>query len=566
MTKLVLLPAAVLAPIELQAEFGEVPSGMVPLDSQPVLLHVASAYRARGFEVFVAVHERADVVEDYFGHRPALGVRTVGIGRTTSIAETVLRALRRVPHDVEQLVVNFADTLLVDDLGPGDVIAYQEQDDTYRWTTFRVDEERGDIHGVVERFRDKDEGDTKVLVGVFAIADVARFMEELETALADDSPQVEPFYTAVRRHYNGRPAEDRRLHRAQRWFDVGHLDTYYTTRRDYFLNSRSFNSVQVDSSRGVIRKASHNTEKFIDEVRWYLHLPRELRHVAPRVFEHDLGARPPWVEMEFYGYPTLNDAYLVSQWDAGLWRLVLRAVGGLLDSFAEHCDEHLSAARSAQARRAMYETKTLDRLRPVLEDPVFARFLHNVTVNGRPVLGLREVVDVLPELLTATGAVSSRAFTVVHGDLCLSNILFDRRNSIVRVVDPRGSFGAPGVYGDQLYDLAKLAHSLEGDYDLLVNGLFDGGWEPTGYRLRPHLDERHHRVKRLFTRWLAERAEEDLPAIRLIQGLLFLSMVPLHDDRPASQQAFLARGLQLVTAVHAQAWQAPPVALASPPA
>ncbi len=548
MSKLVVLPAAVLAPVELQAEFGEVPSGMVPLDSRPVLLHVAEAYRARGFDIVIAVHERADVVEDYFAHRPELGVRTVGIGRTTSIAETVLRVLRRVPHDVEQLVVNFADTLLVDDLGPGNVIAYHEQADTYRWTTFRPDA-AGGVRDVRERFSDKGDDDARVLVGVFALEQVDLFMQELETALAEVDPALDPFWTALRRHVNAAPPERRRLHPAQRWFDVGHLDTYYTTRRDYFLNSRSFNFVQVDTSRGVIRKSSTNSDKFIDEVRWYLHLPRGLRHVAPRVFDHDLAVRPPWVEMEFYGYPTLNDAYLVGQWDGGLWRQVLSAVGGLLDSFATHRDEHSSAAQLSQARVAMYETKTLERLEPVLADPAFGRFRDDVVVNGERLLGLEAVTSRLPELLQAAGALANRPFTVLHGDLCLSNILYDRRNSIVRVVDPRGSFGLPGVYGDQLYDLAKLAHSLEGDYDLLVNGLFDASWTDEGYVLRPHLDARHDQVKRLFAHWLSERVGAELPAVRLVEGLLFLSMVPLHGDRPGSQQAFLARGLQLVTSV-----------------
>lgn len=548
MSKLVVLPAAVLAPLELQAEFGEVPSGMVPLDSRPVLLHVAEAYRARGFDIVVAVHERADVVEGYFAHRPELDVRAVGIGRTTSIAETVLRALRRVPHDVEQLVVNFADTLLVDDLGPGNVVAYHEQADTYRWTTFRADAD-GAIREVWERFSDKGDADAKVLVGVFAIEGVDRFVEELETALAEVDPALDPFWTALRRHFNAAPLGRRRLHPAQRWFDVGHLDTYYTTRRDYFLNSRSFNSVQVDTSRGVIRKSSDNSDKFIDEVRWYLHLPRGLRHVAPRVFDHNLTVRPPWVEMEFYGYPTLNDAYLVGHWDGGLWRQVLSAIGGLLDSFAAHQDEHISAAQMSQARVAMYETKTLERLKPVLTDPAFARFRNDVVVNGERLLGLQDVAARLPGLLQVSGAFASRPSTVMHGDLCLSNILYDRRNSIVRVVDPRGSFGMPGVYGDQLYDLAKLAHSLEGDYDLLVNGLFDAEWTYDSFHLRPHLEPRHDLVKRLFHQWLVDRVGAELPAVRLVEGLLFLSMVPLHADRPASQQAFLARGLQLVTAV-----------------
>jgi hypothetical protein len=39
--------------------------------------------------------------------------------------------------------------------------------------------------------------------------------------------------------------------------------------------------------------------------------------------------------------------------------------------------------------------------------------------------------------------------------------------------------------------------------------------------------------------------------VNVIESLLFLSMIPLHADRPRSQTAFLARGLELFTdAVH----------------
>ena len=41
--------------------------------------------------------------------------------------------------------------------------------------------------------------------------------------------------------------------------------------------------------------------------------------------------------------------------------------------------------------------------------------------------------------------------------------------------------------------------------------------------------------------------------VKLIESLLFLSMVPLHADRFASQEAFLARGLEIFNDVAAQA-------------
>ncbi len=553
-TKLALLPAAVLAPVELQAEFGPVPSGMVPLDSRPVLSHIAQGYRARGFDVAVAVHERADVIDGYLARNPELKLRTLGIGATRSVGETVQRALRRCAGPIDQLVINFADTILADQVPDGDVVVYAEQPDTFRWTTFRLGED-GFLADLVDKGQDKgDWSDLKVFVGVFGIADVPRFAEELETALAEpiSAPRLDPFYTALRRYLNDIGQGRVTFHRAERWYDVGHLDTYYTTRRTFFLNSRYFNSVDVDISRGVIRKSSTNEEKFRDEVRWYLKLPEDLRHVAPRIFAEDLTVSPPWVEMEFYGYPTLNDAHLVGHWDAGLWRQVMDAVGGLLDQLAAHDDPAVTPERAVLAQRQMYETKTLQRLQSVLVDPAFAPFCaETVVINGQRCLGLQGAIDRLPGLLSLSGALDARPATVLHGDLCLSNILFDRRNAIVRVVDPRGSFGEPGIHGDQVYDLAKLAHSFEGDYDFLVNGLFDLSWREGAVLLEPHLEPRHLRVKALFDTWLRLRVGDLLPAVRLVESLLFLSMIPLHADRPRSQQAFLARGLHLLSSVAA---------------
>lgn len=550
MTRLALLPAAALAPVELQADFGAVPSGMVPLDSRPVISHIAEGYHNRGFEVAVAMHERADVIDSYLSRNPELKMRTLGVGATRSIGETVLRALRRC-EDVEQLIVNFADTILRDEFPDGDVILYAQQPDTYRWTTFRVDGQGG-ISNVVDKYRDKEESeDDRVFVGVFGIADAARFVEELETAVGEAASDVEldPFYTALRRYTNDR--RERTSYRLTKgWYDVGHLDTYYTTRRTFFLNSRYFNSVDVDVTRGVIRKSSTNEAKFRDEVGWYLQLPDSLKHVSPRIFAHNLAESPPWVEMEFYGYPTLNDAYLVGQWDAGLWRQVLAAIGRLLDDFATSADERVSVKAAVAAQRDMYQHKTLSRLESVTQDGVFAAFCgESVMINGRPCVGLPKAVALLPALLLSTGALTARPATVVHGDLCLSNILFDRRNMIVRIVDPRGSFGGPGLYGDQVYDLAKLAHSFEGDYDLLVNGLFDLSWSDGAVLLEAHLEARHRKIKSMFANWIAERVGPLLPAVRLVEATLFLSMIPLHADRPRSQQAFLARGLELITDV-----------------
>lgn len=56
-------------------------------------------------------------------------------------------------------------------------------------------------------------------------------------------------------------------------------------------------------------------------------------------------------------------------------------------------------------------------------------------------------------------------FCLIHGDCTFSNILYDRVNQKVFLIDPRGYFGKTELYGDPDYDWAKLYYSLSGDYD-----------------------------------------------------------------------------------------------------
>ena len=255
------------------------------------------------------------------------------------------------------------------------------------------------------------------------------------------------------------------------------------------------------------------------------------------------------MELEFYGYPPLAEAYLHGNWDPGLWAQVLDALAELTARMRAHTID-VGAETRVAALREMYETKTVQRCGPLLDDPSFAALTgERAAVNGVDGLGLAGALRLLPELAEATGLHERDRLTVIHGDLCLSNILFDRRNAIVRLVDPRGSFGPFGLYGDPLYDLAKLAHSISGDYDHLLHGQFELVELPGGVRLRAHVTERQRGVKAQFTEWLAAQAGPELETVRLIEALLFVSMVPLHADRPRSQLAFLARGLGLLTAV-----------------
>lgn len=536
------IPSARLIPAELRTDFGLIPSGMIPLGARPALHYIIEAYADRCTDAVVLIHEGGAMVTDWLGSRAGNRARAFDVGLTNSLGETLLKGLRAAPPEGAPIIVNFGDTFVGDPLPEGDAICYQTQAEVDRWTIFETSPD-GRFSFIEDKEAAKEgNGGRRVFVGVFQFADSDLFGYELDAALAAPERGLDPFYTALRKYFDRRPGNSAAFLDVADWRDFGHLDTYYTTKSRFSFGARSFNSVEVDLRRGVILKSSQD-EKLRNEIRWYLSLPRHLQYLAPRVFSHGTEPGETFVEMEFYGYPTLNDVYIFGEWESGVWTRVFNALGLALDGMQEVKSLSSPASARVDALRAMYFTKTRDRIRAALEDPRPVFHAREVTVNGVHCPGLEWVESNLDSLLEASDLLNDVTFTVIHGDFCLSNLLFDRRNGILRVIDPRGKFGSFEIFGDPDYDLAKLSHSFLGDYDFFVNGLFRLDTGDSSIRYSPILRPHHLRAKAKFSRWMEARYGPRLDRVRLIQSLLFLSMLPLHRDRPDAQICFLAQGL-----------------------
>jgi hypothetical protein len=549
MNKIVILPSAKLVPLELQNEFGVIPTAMIPLDSRPALHYVAEYYQKIGFQLLVAAHESVEQIVNYCSHYHELAIKVFNVGETTSIGETLFNTLDKLTEQTDELIVNFADTSIAEDLLEGNVVCFSLQDDSFRWTTFQLDNDR--METINERWTSKNSHTPQnVFIGIFRIIDVSDFFTLLKETLSSPKEGIDPFYVAIQRYFNNLQSNRKTFQEVHNWRDFGHLDTYYATKKELTLNCRHFNDVHVDPRRGIIRKTSKNTQKLIDEIRWYLRLPVGLQFMAPRIFKYDLSYSDPSVEMEFYGYPALNDMYLFGNHDIGAWNQIFMAVEQIIQDMKTYRLNPEDKNNIQASMENMYQGKTIARLERVINDPSFASYnKETLLINGRECFGIKKVLRILPELLETSKIYRQKSFSIIHGDLCLSNILYDQRNRLVRLIDPRGNFGSFDIYGDPKYDIAKLCHSLEGDYDFLVNGLFDLKWESEDLFFQIHHQERHYVIKDLFHQWVTKNWRRSYPQIKLIESLLFLSMVPLHADRPRSQQALLARGLELFTEI-----------------
>ena len=132
----------------------------------------------------------------------------------------------------------------------------------------------------------------------------------------------------------------------------------------------------------------------------------------------------------------------------------------------------------------------------------------------------------------------------MHGDLCFSNILLDNRSNSIKIIDPRGSLGNLDLrgnnnMGDYGYDVAKLGHSLIGNYDFIVTGFYDLKCDLNDYifdfKLAKHVSDD------LITNFYdhAEKLGLNKTFVKSAITNLFLSMLPLHKESIERQYAFL---------------------------
>lgn len=107
-----------------------------------------------------------------------------------------------------------------------------------------------------------------------------------------------------------------------------------------------------------------------------------------------------------------------------------------------------------------YFNKTMRRLKPLRDLIPFANQTY-IYVNGKK---CRNVFFFQRELERKLACLDCREFAFIHGDCTFSNMML-REDKTPVLIDPRGYFGFTELYGDPLYDWAKLYYSIVGNYD-----------------------------------------------------------------------------------------------------
>lgn len=534
-----IIPSAKVVPEELQ-KLGKLPAIIYPINQRITFDYLYEQYKEKTNSIDIICYENADKVQrrlkNYLGDKVKIEI----LPELSDLGHTIYFGLKDA---VGTVIVNFADTIVLDSVTgiEGNAFFCQEDYMSDTWTYF--DEKDGTIVRIYDKEPIKEEIKKKLFVGVFQFTDAAYFRRCLEMAFEQESLQMSTFYYALQEYSKN---YSMKAVLTNNWFDIGHEDKYYNSKLE--VRAREFNHITIDKNRGILKKTSDDKDKFIGEIKWYLKLPADVEYVRPRIFDYSTSYINPYVSMEYYAYHTVHELFLYGDLTLQQWIDIFNRIRFVCDDFKRYTvqDDNIRPALEE-----MYLTKTLQRFEKMKKDERFITFFESpIVVNGVRYLSLNEIIIALekaiPEMLYDVDT-----FNIIHGDLCFANIMVDSKFSFIKVIDPRGKFGTYDIYGDFRYELAKLFHSVDGKYDFIIKDLFDLDYNSEtaciNYRIQDR--KREFDLYKVFLSTFATEIDCDLKKIELIEALLFLSMIPLHGESIRHQMVMLGTGLEILNRV-----------------
>jgi choline kinase/mannose-6-phosphate isomerase-like protein (cupin superfamily)/thiamine kinase-like enzyme len=361
--------------------------------------------------------------------------------------------------------------------------------------------------GTITNFANKDvNGYDNAFIGLASIWDYGIFWKELgennEIVSAFSTPSVYPTFKA----------------KELKWLDTGNLDDLERA-KEYFGDT----PLSLAKTTGEITYKGSSFMKFTPSVEINLNKVKRaeaLQSLIPSNFK--------WTD-NFIGY----------DWESGdtLYRYnSFYTYKKFLDKLKTIIIKSEKYDGDTELFDKFYGKKTTERIAAFLDRFGASYFNQKFIINGKQYPS----IDSITSKIDTKQFYENPLYTLFHGDLQFDNILWDNRMSKFTYIDWRESFGGSTKGGDIYYDLAKLYGGTIIPYDMMKQEnavtLHEGS---TAVTYNYFVSEDLYEFREYYESWLIENGF-DLEKVKLITGIIFLNMSPLHDEKFAKMLWFKA--------------------------
>jgi aminoglycoside phosphotransferase len=254
------------------------------------------------------------------------------------------------------------------------------------------------------------------------------------------------------------------------------------------IEPRFFNSIEQTSLEIITKKS----KDLSGEIYYYKNTPASLKHLFPLLVGYDENNK--WFKIEKISGLALSNLYLSELLKEHELINVMNVIHTL------HSTEFIDTDNINIYEN--YYTKLKERY----ENYDYSAFNDSNTVYKE-----------LLEKLKVYESQDKGHKSIIHGDSVFTNILVNN-NEQIKFIDMRGKIGKKlTIYGDNMYDWAKLYQSLVGYDRILLDKYVTSSYE--------------NKMKAVFEkRFLELHSIEDFDNLKLITKSLLFSLIPLHNN------------------------------------
>lgn len=314
----------------------------------------------------------------------------------------------------------------------------------------------------------------------------------------------------------------------------------------YFISggfdARYFNSLQGDNY--TVTKKSQDKKKMKMEYTYYWLLPEHMKS---------------WMVMP-YDYKEYDDCASYTMERLPMTDIAIRWTNGAVDvdEFNNILDKTFYFIKSRDSKKItkeeyikcankLYIDKLDDRVKKLISLPEYTQ-INNFIKNGTRFEDFEDIINLYKKLYNKiTKKIEKQKdfkSVIGHGDVFFANMLYSKEINLLRLIDPKGALKEEELWTDPYYDVAKLSHSICGNYDFFNTGSYDISITKD-MKLMLDVKFNNMQYKLIFKDYL-EKNGFDYELVRLYESSLFLSMLPLHIDNPHKVLAFILNAINIL--------------------
>ncbi len=507
---------------------------LLPLRGKPVIFRqLENLKNSYGLDNFIIVvcndnYKLINYIKNVLKEKA--DIKLIKVNSKKNILSSLKYALQKADPNLPTRVL-LGDTMIPKSIDNEKDIIFTSKNITVSQNWCLVDS-RGNFY---DKMKNIDLKNKEALVGYYSFSDTKYLLSCCVKARLMLKKEISTALSMYQKKY---PLKTREI---DDWYDLGHTSGLIKAKNSLF-NARCFNSISVDLDYGLLTKSSTKIQKLEDEYFWYKNLPEELKILTPRLISFKKDSETGQLVQELYGYPSLQELYLSGEVNIEDWNCIIGKLFLLHKKF-----EKFKIPSNKESLEWLYFDKTKSRIQELKEqNQYWGKLLSNETIiiNGAEYKNLPKLQNRIEYVTQKLSKINNES--IIHGDYCFSNILFDSNNYIFKLIDPRGRLNANAtIYGDPRYDIAKLRHSIVGLYDFIVHGLFKLKETQNQFEYKILAPKEYSILEKIFDSY-TKKNNFNIFEIKFIESLLFLSMIPLHKDNLNRQKVFYLKAIELL--------------------